>query len=249
MVEKTEAKPRYSEVVARLAGAQKSNKGAPPYSRFINRPFGRRVAAAAYLMGWTPNQVTAVSATLSVVGVVGIVVLPTAWWAGVIIGASLVLAYAFDAADGQLARLTGGGSVAGEWLDHIVDAFKTVCLHQGVLLACLWGYADDRRWLYVAAAHTVVAVVHFFAQLLNDALRREQRARAGGGAPPAASSSVLRSLLAAPMDYGTLCVLFFFWGWPLVFLGGYFIMTVATAAYLGLALVKWYRDMCALDQA
>ena len=42
----------------RLRQAQKSAKGAPPYSLYINRPLGRIFAAAAYQIGLTPNQVT-----------------------------------------------------------------------------------------------------------------------------------------------------------------------------------------------
>lgn len=237
----------YRDVVRQLGAAQKSNKGAPPYSRFVNRPLGRRIAAAAFLLGRTPNQVTCVSALCSATAIVLIACAPVTWVVAVCVSVLLVLGYAFDAADGQLARLLGTGSAAGEWLDHVVDAFKTVMLHQAILVAFWRGYPADHRWEFVVMAHTVVAVVSFFAQLLNDALRRERHAKAGVKAPVPAGSSVLRSLLAAPTDYGVLCVLFVLWAWPLGFLSGYLIMTAGSGGYLLLAVFKWYGDMKRLD--
>ena len=55
-------KERFADVVARLAAAQKRRApGSPAYSIYVNRPIGRRLAAAAYLAGLTPNAVTAPS--------------------------------------------------------------------------------------------------------------------------------------------------------------------------------------------
>ena len=46
----------FAAVVARLAAAQKQRApGSPAYSIYVNRPLGRRLAAAAYLAGLTPN--------------------------------------------------------------------------------------------------------------------------------------------------------------------------------------------------
>jgi phosphatidylglycerophosphate synthase len=56
---------------------------------------------------------------------------PATWFVG-LITVVLVLGYALDAADGQLARLRGGGSSLGEWLDHMIDSAKVVGPH----LAC-----------------------------------------------------------------------------------------------------------------
>lgn len=239
----------YRAVVDRLASAQKSSKGAPPYSRFVNRPFGRRIAAVAYLWGWTPNQVTAVSASCSALAIGLVAFAPVIWPVAIAIGTLFMVGYAFDAADGQLARLRGGGSAAGEWLDHVVDAIKTVTLHQAILVALWRGYPIDQKWQFVVALHTIVAVVSFFAQLLNDALRRERSAKNPQLTPATPqSSSVLRSLVAAPTDYGVLCVLFLLWAWPIGFFSGYLVMTAGSAGYLLLALFKWYSDMRRLDQ-
>ena len=45
-----------------LQRAQKTSKGAPAYSRLVNRPLGRVFAAVAHVAGATPNMVTAISA-------------------------------------------------------------------------------------------------------------------------------------------------------------------------------------------
>ena len=68
----------------------------------------------------------------------------------------LVVGYAFDAADGQLARLRGGGIIAGEWLDHMVDAIKVASLHLAVLVGlyrfdavpdvCCWSRWGTAVW-------------------------------------------------------------------------------------------------------
>lgn len=236
----------YSEVVARLSAAQKSNKGAPAYSRFVNRPMGRRFAALSYLAGLLPNHVTAISGVFSFTGIILLAVVSPTWWLGLVVGVCLILGYALDAADGQLARLRGGGSAAGEWLDHMVDSAKIVALHQAVLIG-LFRFTDAPAiWYLVPIGYTIVAVVSFFAQLLNEQLRRAKKTPTGT-ADDRGSSGWLRSLAATPTDYGTLCVVFLFWGNLPIFFGAYAFMTLASAGYLGLALVKWYGDMRRLD--
>ncbi|MEE3703953.1 hypothetical protein V2H43_11125, partial [Pasteurella multocida] len=105
----------FQDVHRRLASAQKGHaRGAPAYSVYVNRRLGRVLAAAAFGWGWTPNRVTAVSAAHSFAALVLLLALPPAWWTGVLVAGLLVLGYAWDSADGQVARLRGGGSLAGE---------------------------------------------------------------------------------------------------------------------------------------
>ena len=105
----------YGDTVRRLAAAQKSGRGAPAYSRFVNRKLGRLFAAAGFHLGLTPNGITVISAAFSFSGLVLLAAMRPSWWLGFAVTALLVLGYALDAADGQLARLRGGGSVTGEW--------------------------------------------------------------------------------------------------------------------------------------
>lgn len=226
----------------RLERAQKGHaRGAPAYSVYVNRRVGRLLAAAAYRWGWTPNQVTAVSAAHTFVAIGLIVAVPPSGWSGVVIAVLLALGYAWDSADGQVARLRGGGSVAGEWLDHFVDAIKLSTLHVAVLVALFLHtpYADT-MWMLVPLVYSVVSTVTFFGMILNDLLKSGRGAASthsrGGG-------TAARSLLLLPTDYGVLCLVFVVWGWTALFLPLYGLLLAANALFLCLASVKWFREM------
>lgn len=235
----------YMNVVRRLAGAQKgAARGAPAYSRFVNRRVGRVLAAAAYKMGLSPNQVTGLSALHTFVGMALLVVLPPSWWLGIVVMLLLVLGYAWDSADGQVARLTGQGSPAGEWLDHIVDAIKVVTLPLALLVALFRFELVDPVWLLVPLINAVTSSVMFFAMILTEQLRRAHGvtsvAGTGGRMP------WLRSVMALPTDYGVLCLTFVLYGATTLFLTIYGLMTLAAVLFLVLALPKWFRDVRAL---
>ena len=233
--------------LAHLAGVQKTNKGAPAYSRLVNRPMGRLFAAVAFVLGRTPNQVTMVSASFTFGAVALIALVPPTLWAAIITCAMLVLGYALDAADGQLARLRGGGSVAGEWLDHVVDAVKIATLHLAVLISWYRFHDGDDRvhhlQLLIPLGYQVVSSVLFFVIILNDQLRRAHRGTTDMLLAGAGSSSTLYSLAVVPTDYGLLCVVFALRSWEHGFLWSYSALLAANAAFVVLALVKWYREM------
>lgn len=238
----------FAAALRRLRGAQKSAKGAPPYSLYINRPLGRVFAAAAYQFGLTPNQVTALSGAMTFAGIAVLATLPVHWWSGLLVGALLVLGYALDAADGQLARLRGGGSRTGEWLDHMLDAGKTSALHLAVLTAAYRQFdLPHRSWLLVPMVFAVVSAVHFFGMILVEQLVREHRAQHGLPTPPKLPGNPVTTLLKLPTDYGVLCLAFVLLGAPLVFFGVYAFLAVGTTGYLVLILRKWFRDVAALD--
>ncbi|GAA4983607.1 CDP-alcohol phosphatidyltransferase family protein [Kineococcus glutinatus] len=247
------ARTGYSEAVARLAAAQKSAKGAPAYSRFVNRPLGRRLAAAAHLLGATPNQVTAVSGATTAAGIAVVALAPVAWWTGLVAAALLVLGYALDAADGQLARLRGGGSKAGEWLDHVVDAAKTSTLHLAVLVGAYRAWDPlPTTWLLLPLLFSACATTWFFTIILNDHLRRLAGTRDGQAvvaAGEARQHSVLRSLASVPVDYGVLCIVVALLGWPAGFRWVYGSLAVGFALVTAASMVAWYRQTTALDSA
>jgi phosphatidylglycerophosphate synthase len=240
----------YREALHTLKSRQKSGKGAPAYSRFVNRRLGRYLAAAAYQAGLTPNAVTALSGLCSFVAIALLAVLPPSIPLAVAVTGGLVLGYALDSADGQLARLRGGGSRSGEWLDHMIDAVKISSLHLAVLIF-LFRSAElpSQAWLLVPIGFTVVAAVSFFGMILNDQLRRVSGLASGqdATADPSRSASTIRSLLVIPTDYGVLCLIFLLLAWPAAFLAGYTLLFAGSAGYLLLACVKWFRDMRALD--
>lgn len=232
---------RYGVALDRLRGAQKPSAGTPLYSRLVNRPLGRRFAAFAHVLGWTPNTVTFVSAGFTFTGIVLIAVIAPAWWLGVLVSALLMIGYALDSADGQLARLRGGGSVQGEWLDHTVDAAKVLTVHSAILIATFRFFELPDVWLFVPLAYLVVGGLMFFGMMERDLLL----ARAAGGKAPAsqASTSVLRAILILPSDYGLFCLIFVLLGAPIVFFGVYTLMLVCNTVFLILALARWYRQL------
>lgn len=235
----------WSEALRRLGAAQKGHaRGAPAYSVYVNRRIGRMLAATAYVWGLTPNAVTLISAAFTFTGIVLLCVAAPSWWLGLLIAVLLVLGYAWDSADGQLARLQGGGSVAGEWLDHFVDAIKIASLHLAVLIGLFRFSGVESAWLLIPIGFSVVAVVTFFGMLLNDLLKGKSGAAStharGGG-------TWYRSMLLLPTDFGLLCLVFVLWGAPAVFLSVYAVIFALCAGFLALAAVKWFREMRALD--
>ncbi|MDF1487567.1 CDP-alcohol phosphatidyltransferase family protein [Tessaracoccus caeni] len=234
----------YRDAVLRLQAAQKPSAGTPLYSRLVNRPLGRRFAALAYLAGLKPNQVTGISAFFTFSGLALIAVVPPHWWLGVAVSAMLILGYAFDAADGQLARLRGGGSTQGEWLDHTVDAVKVCAVHLAVLIAAYRFFGVAELWLLVPLLYALVDTAMFSGQILKDLLA----ARFSGGKRPAstASTGVLRAIMVLPTDYGLMCLVLLSLGFPTVFFSIYTLLFACNAIILVLVLVKWYRDMGSL---
>lgn len=234
------ARPGVAESVRALAAAQKSNAGAPLYSRLINRPVGRVLAAVAHRVGLTPDQVTVMSACCTYLGVVLIAVWSPSPAATVLTSLLLMLGYALDAADGQLARLRHGGSRAGEWLDHVADVIKLSTIHTAVAIG-LFRFAElPAAVLLVPLAFGAVQNIHFFSYILTYQLRYH------GGTPLAKNEGrpgLAKSVLSAPTDYGLMCFVLMLRCVPVVFLWVYGLMLVGYVAYAVLALPKWYLEL------
>lgn len=236
-----------AEAIRRLAAVQKGGRGGPPYSLLVNRPLGRVFAALAYRAGLTPNQVTGVSALLTFLGIGILAVAPPRWWVGLVVAACLVIGYALDSADGQLARLRGGGSLLGEWLDHTIDSIKVASVHLAVLVTWYRSFDLAPGWLLVPLLFTLVSQVHFFGMILVDLLARSRRASLGLPPPPKAGVQLSRSLMKLPTDYGVFCLATALLGAHTAFVVVYTLLAAATAGYTLLVLGKWRRDVIALD--
>lgn len=245
-----------AEVVARLAGAQKSNRGAAGYSRWVNRPLGRQFAAIAYLAGLTPNQVSLLSAACTYTAIVLVAAVTPTWPVSVLIALLLVLGYALDSADGQVARLRRTGSPAGEWLDHVLDSIKLATFHLAVAI-CWFRFfdLDHPAWLLVPLGFSAVSTVFFFSLLLADMLRRIERQRGGGSdvttasVDPNEAAPVLRSLIVLPNDYGVLCLVMVLLAAHSAFLAVYTVLFVASVLFLAAGLFRWFREMRGLGTA
>jgi phosphatidylglycerophosphate synthase len=239
----------YAGTLRRLSSAQKpAAAGSPAYSRLVNRRLGRYLAALAYQLRLTPNQVTAVSALFSLAGVVLVATVEPSWPAAIAVTVALALGYALDSADGQLARLRGGGSKAGEWLDHMVDCAKIVALHGAVLISFYRFFdLDSPTLLLIPLGFLLVETVSFFGMTLNDLLRRAHYASRGTRPPVVGRPSALRSLAVLPTDYGVLCLAFLLLGVERAFLSVYMLLFIGNALFILAASVKWFRDMRGLD--
>ncbi len=225
-----------------LAAAQKPARGVPAYTLYVNRPLGRVAAALAYEARLTPNQVTTMSGVLSAAGICVLALLGPTPVSGVLAAVLLALGYVLDSADGQLARLRGGGGLVGEWYDHVLDSAKTVALHAGLLIGVFRASDEPPGWhLLLPVAFQLVAVVLFFSTLLADQLMRQQRAPRA----PAVSGSGLRSVLMLPVDFGIMCLVLALFGLPQVFWPLYTLLFAATAGFLVLYLVASYRRLSA----
>lgn len=251
----TPTRPTRRDVVARLAAAQKSNRGAAGYSRWVNRPLGRQFAAIAYLAGLRPNQVSAISACFTYAAIAGIACLRPTLPVAVVVVVLLVLGYALDSADGQVARLAQNGSIAGEWLDHVLDALKIATFHGAVAISWFRFFGlSHAGWLLVPLGFGAVSSVFFFALILSDLLRRVERVRAGGTAVTTASvnpdeaASVLRSLVVLPNDYGVLCLTMILLPLHRTFMAVYTVLAAANGLFLLAGLYRWFREMRGLGR-
>ncbi|MFJ8844588.1 CDP-alcohol phosphatidyltransferase family protein [Streptomyces cyaneofuscatus] len=233
-------------VLRELRGAQKSAKGVSLYSRYVNRPAGRVLAAGAYRAGLTPNQVTLISALFTYAALAAVALVEPSWTLALLVYAALAIGFAFDSADGQLARLTGRGGPDGEWLDHVVDCGKLVLVHTAVLISFYrFGELPSDAWLLLPLGFQLAAVVTFCAGLLREKLGKAAvaGAPAGSGAAPV---SRVRAVGLLPADYGVFCLVFLLLGAPGAFRAGYAVLAVVHTLFLAAFLTKWFRELRAL---
>ncbi|MDX3502131.1 CDP-alcohol phosphatidyltransferase family protein [Streptomyces sp. ATCC51928] len=238
-------------VLRELRGAQKSAKGVSFYSRYVNRPAGRVLAAGAYRAGMTPNQVTLTSALFTYGALASVALVEPSWTLGVLVYAALAVGFAFDSADGQLARLTGRGGPDGEWLDHVVDCGKLVLVHTAVLISFYrFGELPSDAWLLLPLGFQLAAVVTFCAGLLREQLGKAAASARGPSwaepARPAQPVSRVRAVILLPADYGVFCLVFLLLGAPGAFRAGYAALAVVHTLFLAAFLTKWFRELKAL---
>jgi phosphatidylglycerophosphate synthase len=171
-------------------------------TRLVSQRAGAVVAAVAFNAGLSPNAVTLLGLALSLAGCLCFVVdqSPEAWIAAALLWQ---LAFAFDCADGQLARATGRSSAFGAWLDVACDHVRQAAIAIAALIVC----APALGWFWAAASALTLAAglsVYLHTATMMHALK-----------PPAlraqGSVSVLRGALQTvadtPVMLLTLCML------------------------------------------
>lgn len=223
-----------------LDAAQKPGAGVPAYTRWVNRRGARLVAALGATRGWTPNAVTGMSALASAVGMVLLVAVPPSPLLGVGVAVALATGYLLDSADGQLARLSGQSSKAGEWVDHVVDGFRSPAIHLCVAVAVVL-HVPDARWLApVALVYALVTSGQFLSQILAEAMLR------GAGAAQRRGGD-LRSWVLLPTDPGVLCWSFLLWGTGAPFAVTYSCLAAVAVVHAAFSLRRRHRDLLAID--
>ncbi len=234
-----DARPGFRAHLADLNRAQKSGAGVPAYTRWINRRLARGIAASAATIGLTPNAVTMISAGLSAMGLALMIAVGPSWWSALLTGGLLAAGYVFDSADGQVARLTGASSPAGEWLDHVVDAIRTPAIHLTVAIAVLL-HAPGVLWLAaLSVLFAIMSVGQFMSQILA-----EQLVRNTGGESPE-SSGIRKSLILLPTDSGVLCWSFALWSIPPLFAVVYATLFAINLVHTAASMRRKYRKLAA----
>ena len=232
---------RFSTSLAALQAAQKTPRGVSLYSSWVNRPLGRRLAAAADTLSLRPNHLTCLSASCSFTAIAVLAAARPSLVSGVLASTLLVLGFALDSADGQLARLRRSGSASGEYLDHMLDCAVKCSLHIAVLIAA-YRVGERGVELLVPVGFQIVAVLLFFGGILVGKLH-EQSPRGAAARPPRRLSRQLSSVFLLPVDHGVISLTFLLWGVFEVFQVVYLLLFLAHAAVLAAFAVAWFREL------
>jgi phosphatidylglycerophosphate synthase len=233
-----------TELREQLTARVRGHAGVSLYGRQVNRRLGGVVARVAFRWGLRPNQVTAASGLVSALAVALLILVRPTALSGPLVWFLVAFAYVLDSADGQLARLRGGGTPAGEWFDHVVDAGRVVALHGGVAIMAYRFYESQTAPL-VALLYAFASSVLFAAGTLAEILLRGH----GGDAPDApavAPAITLRGLLLMPLDLGVLGFSFVFVAYESAFLTVYGIFLALTVVIGAALIAKWFRKLSAV---
>ena len=138
------------------------NRGGGLFSEALSQRIGARIAVGARKRHLAPSVLTVVNLGLGCL--VSCVVIATAgpvadgevwaWPIGLLALIGWQLAYAFDCADGQLARVTGQTTVAGGRLDVLCDVAVQISLVSALAATAKAQVPDTPAWLLAAFAGT-----------------------------------------------------------------------------------------------
>lgn len=225
---------RYGRAVDQLSAAQKSGAGVPAYLRWVNRGIGRRAAAVAFVIGLSPNAVTLLSVVSSLAGMSVILLSPSHWSTAVLASFLLLAGYALDSADGQLARLQGTGSLAGEWLDHVVDAARLPLFH--LVIAAYFFREDMSIWLISSAlVFSLITSVWFFSQTLAGKLSVAEATHS--------SAPAWVSFVKLPYDVGILYLAVVALAFTNIFMALYMTLFAVNVLVAAASMIRKYRSL------
>ncbi len=152
----------------RLTDYYAVNKGGGLFSEATGQWIGTVLSATAYRLGLPPTVLTLTNLVIGLSTSVTVTVLAQpvadgrvpAWSVGLLALVGWQLAYAFDCADGQLARATGQTSNAGARTDILCDVALQIALVTALSTVTVAQRPDTPVWLVVVFAGTwMVALV------------------------------------------------------------------------------------------
>jgi phosphatidylglycerophosphate synthase len=186
--------PSFVEFVTRRFAAP-----GPFWSWMIFEPIGGALAYGFARLGVRPWAVTCLGGAC---GVGGAIVLGPASTVGALAAAALLLllAYALDCADGQLARATGRASAHGAWLDVAVDSVVIAFVAAALTFALMTG-DEGPVSLVIGGAFGASRTASLFTSTI---VRRDK-----GGMALSPPLNHLRTIFVAAIDtpfvYAALC--------------------------------------------
>jgi phosphatidylglycerophosphate synthase len=138
------------------------NRGGGLYSEALSQRLGALIAYISNRLGLSPSTLTLVNLVLGLAASVSVIVLAgrsaggsvEGWPLGLAALLAWQLAYAFDCADGQLARVTARTSSAGARLDVLCDVAAQIGLVTALVAVAVAYRPGTPDWLLAAFAGT-----------------------------------------------------------------------------------------------
>lgn len=138
------------------------NKGGGLFSEATGQWIGATLASTGQRLGLAPTALTLVNLLIGLATSVTVIVLAepvaggtvAAWPVGLLALVGWQLAYAFDCADGQLARVTGQTSAAGARTDILCDVACQIALFAALSTVAVAQEPDTPTWLVAVFAGT-----------------------------------------------------------------------------------------------
>lgn len=126
-------------------------------SQYLNRPLSRRLSLLLARTAVTPNQLSALS---FVVVLIGAACLAMSQWTMWILGGLVIqLGSVLDGCDGEIARLKHQRSARGAWLDTIVDRYADLAIGTAIVFAAARYAPQAATWIlgWLAVSSFVLA--------------------------------------------------------------------------------------------
>jgi phosphatidylglycerophosphate synthase len=181
-----------------------TNRGGGILSEAIDQPVGARIALAGYRLGLAPTVLTLVNLVLGVATSVTVIALSSAMRddrvpaIAVGLGALVAwhIAYQFDCADGQLARVARRTSAAGGRLDILCDVAVQIALVAAVSAVAVRYHPTTPTWFVSAFAGC------WMINLVTSVLATGDKAQS-----LVTSQSLLVRVIKLSRDYGAMITL------------------------------------------